>query len=502
LNAKLRNGLIIGGGIVVALVAGWQIGNESLLLAGLLGGGLLLFFGTLLSGVRPDAFVAGIVLAGYLIGNRGFAQLSIPNLPLLPGELTLGLGLFMAVWDGARAKYIPVRRDAMNGLLLIWLAFGAMRFGIDVRAHGMIALRDFAIVYYALFFFLAQGWWQDPGKRRWIERCLTTGFALGAPVFLAFAQWPDFFVNHLSVRGVPLIFVKSDVQAGLLVAGTYWFLHRYLASRRIGWLLLAATNLIGVALANSRAALVALGATLLWILVCRVWQLLRPLAGLFTAGVLLLLAAPVLTQSPWKESLAYRFYETTASIADYRGARTYARTDLSDKPDNNLFRLTWWRAVAEETWTEGRWLGLGFGYDLSDQFTRIYYAEGSEEFSARSPHNYLLTIFGRSGLVGLGMFLLFLAATAVQTWRTGRQAAREEAPNVRFTLLIGVWGILISACFGVVLEGPMGASIFWTLLGLASAARQETEPAGETDPESVTPALPAEPERTHAAALS
>ena len=32
-----------------------------------------------------------------------------------------------------------------------------------------------------------------------------------------------------------------------------------------------------------------------------------------------------------------------------------------------------------------------------------------------------------------------------------------------------VWGIFGSACFGVVLEGPMGAIVFWTLLGMANA---------------------------------
>jgi CHASE3 domain sensor protein len=42
--------------------------------------------------------------------------------------------------------------------------------------------------------------------------------------------------------------------------------------------------------------------------------------------------------------------------------------------------------------------------------------------------------------------------------------------------------ILVSACFGVVLEGPMGAVVFWTILGLASAtsaAEQEQRAAAE-----------------------
>ena len=33
--------------------------------------------------------------------------------------------------------------------------------------------------------------------------------------------------------------------------------------------------------------------------------------------------------------------------------------------------------------------------------------------------------------------------------------------------------IRLSACFGVVLEGPMGAVVFWTILGLAHSQTAE-----------------------------
>ncbi len=474
MDSKHRNSLIVASSILVTLVAGWQIANESLFLAGLIASGLLLCFGTMICGVRPDALVAGIVLAGYLIGNRGFAQLSIPTVPLLPGELTLGLGLSVAVWKVARTQMLPVRRDFLNIVLLTWLAFGAVRIVIDARVHGLVAVRDFAILYYALFFFLAQGWWTDPDSRRWLRRCLSVGFAVGAPVFMAFVKWPDFFINNFNISGVPLIFVKGDVQAGLLVAGTFWFLHRFVVTRRTGWLVLTVGNLLGVVLANSRAGLVALAAACVWILLCRDWRMLRPIAAIIATGIFVLISAPIVTQTPWKRGLAYRFVETATSITDISGTGTYS-VDLNDKPDNNLFRLTWWRSVVDETWAEGRWLGLGFGFNLSEQFVRIYYTEGSEEFSTRSPHNYLLTVFGRTGIVGLGLLLVCLAIVAMRTWQSGRTAARTGVPTERFALLVGSWGIFVSACFGVVLEGSMGAAIYWSLLGMANAP----EPAAE-----------------------
>ena len=50
------------------------------------------------------------------------------------------------------------------------------------------------------------------------------------------------------------------------------------------------------------------------------------------------------------------------------------------------------------------------------------------------------------------------------------------------TLQAAVWVVMISACLGVVLEGPMGAIPFWIMLGLAHHAATAPLPA---DSESV-----------------
>jgi hypothetical protein len=61
------------------------------------------------------------------------------------------------------------------------------------------------------------------------------------------------------------------------------------------------------------------------------------------------------------------------------------------------------------------------------------------------------------------------------SWR--RDKTQGESP----ALFSMCWVILVSACFGVVLEGPMGAVVFWTLLGLANAALPvEDSPASES----------------------
>jgi O-antigen ligase len=300
-------------------------------------------------------------------------------------------------------------------------------------------------------------------------------------LFLAFARWPDFFVAHFTVMGAPLIFVKSDVAGGFMVAGVFWFLAKHGQGGKLLWLAFAGINLVGVALSNSRAALVALGVACVWLAACRDWRWLRPIAAMAAAGLLVILVVAAVSDKPWTQSMAYRLCESAASTVDFKGTKSYESADLGDKPDNNLFRTTWWRTVIDETWEKGRWLGLGFGYDLADQFSRIYYADGSEEFTARSPHNFLLTVFGRMGLVGLALLLALLATIAGRTWRAGRKAAQGRTDGTVFLLWLGGWGIFTSACFGVVLEGPMGAVVFWTILGLASAtsAAEQEQPEAE-----------------------
>jgi O-antigen ligase len=188
----------------------------------------------------------------------------------------------------------------------------------------------------------------------------------------------------------------------------------------------------------------------------------------------------------------YRLYESVLSIGDYRSSRTY-EADLGDKPDNNQFRLVWWRAVVDETWSDGRWLGLGYGHDLAGEFVRIYYADAAEDFSARSPHNFLLTVFGRMGLVGFSGFAMIIFLIARRTWRAGQYARANPEESEPLLLWLTGWMILSSACFGVVLEGPMGAMVFWTSLGLANARMvavraRATEPAPVAESSEALPA--------------
>ena len=466
--------------MLVAIVAGWNIAHGEMFLLSLAISAVVLWVASRLVGIRADALVVGLVIVGYLVGNRGFAQLHAPGLPLLPGETALGLGLALVAWHAVRTQTLPIRRDAMNFCVLAWLLIGAIRIPLDFRAYGFVALRDFAMVYYALFFFLGQAWAELPAEQRWTRRCLFIGIALSAPVFYVFNRNVDWFSSHLTLAGTPLIYVKSDVAGGFMAAGVVAFIYRFTCTGQVSSLLISAVALFGVIVCNSRAAIVALAAGVLWLIVLRMHRMLRVLGALILISLGGLCVHAVVTDQPFVATPLYRIYESGASIVDLKGSRVYLVDNLNDKFDNNQFRLVWWRAVVDETWTNGRWLGLGFGRDLAAEFLRVYYADANEDFSARSPHNFILTVFGRMGLLGLGALLAVVAVVAKRTWHAGHADAGNGDLNPSLPLWLTAWSILMGACFGVVLEGPMAAVVFWTVLGMANAA--EAEAVREVEP--------------------
>src|SRR5688500_1885605 len=81
------------------------------------------------------------------------------------------------------------------------------------------------------------------------------------------------------------------------------------------------------------------------------------------------------------------------------------------------------------------------------------------------------------GIVGFLSFLALIIAITLRTWRALQN--RRTAFDAGAWWCAG-WVILVCACFGVVLEGPMGAVVFWTILGVANARMHDVP---ETPPE-------------------
>ena len=489
MNPRLRILLLAALGAVLAITMGYGIANEHLFLSLLVLAVLLWAVMEWMRGPLPEAWVLAWALFGYIVGNRGFAQFSLsPDLPLLPAEAALLVAVPVLVVRLARKQLVAVRRDWLNLSLLAWVILGAIRLPLDLRIHGFLALRDFAMVYYAAFFFVAQALAGHPASARLLRQTFTAAFLVLLPVALIDHFAPD-FLQLLTVRNIPLIYYKGDLLAAFLTAGFFWLWTRWERTRRSVWVVLAALSLILLGTAASpRAAMVALGGvTLLWVLARR-WQIALAQLAIIGVAASVALFAFTLGNRSLRESSAYSTYERVVSIVDFQGTGTYVSSHESGDPgDNNRFRLVWWHAVADEALAENPVFGLGFGHDLAARFLADFGLLAADDFSARSPHSMLMSVLGRMGLLGLLLWLVMTAGMAALTRRIFNQG-----DFTRLGLISVAWVLWISACFGIVLEGPMGAVVFWTVLGLANAT-----PVAEEVAETVAEPVLTEPADLH-----
>lgn len=466
-DPRLRTTLVTTFAIALAVFLASELAQGSYLWPAITGAAIIAAVLIRLLKLPADTIFLGLVLIGYLVGNRGFAQLMpAPGVPLLPAEAALILGCSWRLVQCAFHRELPFRRDALNWAVLAWLAVGTVRVGFDVPRYGFMAVRDYATCYYAVFFFLAQHMAARPEARRYLIDCLLTGVIALGPMF-ALAQFFDrFFMTKLVVAGVPLIYYKADLAATHLAAGAILLFHWAKGPHR-WWAWPASIGITLFLLAfDSRASLLGAIVAAGLLLLARRWRMpaAQGFAAICALGVVIMLALTF--NNTWASRKLDGIQDRVASVVDFTGGKHYESEESYFKGDNNRFRLVWWKNVVEEITATNPVFGLGFGADLARGFTQEYFPEGGEDFSARSPHSIIMTAYGRMGAVGLVAWGGLCVVLLSRTWRSLR---RTDDP-VTWSLWCGAWVILVSGTFGVVLEGPMGAVIFWTLLGLANAA--------------------------------
>jgi len=480
MEPRLRIFLFSLGAAALAAWVGFALANEEYLMATLTAGSALWIIFAWSRGPLAETWLLSFLFFGYIIGNRGFAQMApLPGLPLFFSELSLAGLLVMTALRGALQRQLPLRRDWLNGLLLFWLALGVGRLGWDLKRYSFFALRDFAMVYYLIYFFVTQFLANHAPSRRLLHIAMLLTFALLPLTGLFSTLFSEFFISNLILGGVPLIFYKGDLLATFLFTGYIILLpagRLHWQDSWWRWLTALASLTLGLTL-TSRSSMVGLMVAIGWLAWAGRWRPLRALIAICTVGLLAVTAYALLQKKDFNQSKAYAVYEAVVSIADYSGTRNYQNDLTNDKGDNNRFRLIWWKNVAEETLQTAPALGQGFGADLTHGFLREYYATSNEDFTARSPHNIFMTTLGRMGLVGFTILLGIYFVQARSTARVARAARADPTHAEAMSLQAAVWVVMISACLGVVLEGPMGAIPFWIMLGLAHHAATAPLPA-------------------------
>jgi len=421
--------------------------------------------------IRLEGLALGILLFGYIVGQSGFGHFSIsPRKGIYLGEIGLVICLVAIVSRIAftREKIIPKRPLAWAVFALI--AIGGLRFIYDLRqsVNEMDVTRDFATIYYALFFFIAFNVCRHAGSQLFLQRAITVGLICAIPVSALFFTVPSVF-NYVLVRGRPFIEPRADLTGSFMGFACILFFLKSQRTHPIGWSLLSFGAFVALILPLSRATFLGFLAAVIILMFSGQTKFLLRVAVFCVVGIMILTPIVLAVKKTSEETYTTRLRDKILSIAEPFGSKRTFSSEIGDTAAaNNEFRAAWWNAVIDETTDKSPIIGLGFGYDLAKKFLISYRAVNAYEFDTRSPHSILLTVYGRMGAVGILSFAVLAFYILQSALRCAAAIRAGKAPALDIALWCGVVAILVTSCFGVMLEGPMAAIVFWSLLGMAS----------------------------------
>jgi hypothetical protein len=275
---------------------------------------------------------------------------------------------------------------------------------------------------------------------------------------------------RLLVHGRPVIEPRADLTGSFMgFACILFYLNGQTKGHAMRWTLLSFAALVALILPLSRATFLGFAAAMVLLMLSGQSRFLLRLAVFFGIGVIALIPIGLSLKGHGEESYATQLHDKVLAMVDPFGNKQKFASDVGDTAaGNNEFRAVWWESVIDETNDKSPLVGLGFGYDLAKRFLINYNALNPYEFDTRSPHSILLTIYGRMGIVGILTFFVVVFYIMRSGFRCAAAIRRRKTPPDDIALWCGALAILVTSCFGVMLEGPMAAIVFWSLLGMAS----------------------------------
>ncbi|WP_167133915.1 O-antigen ligase family protein [Arthrobacter sedimenti] len=308
------------------------------------------------------------------------------------------------------------------------------------RANGPSRAKTMKLIWAALIFHLL-----------W-----TSTVRLGGLAESAFPQLPGSGVNLFSVR--------PDIDMAVLSVTAALLLRRLILGENKFWGAVAlALTLVTTLGFHSRAGLMSLALALLAAYV--VSYASAPKDG--NKRVLMVLAFPVIL-AVGVAAIA----QTTPGerlIASVFNTHTGGENELNAQGTERARQFAW-SGVAD--WTFENDLrgvfGSGFGNNFLEEAGVLAYLEGTTYDNVRSPHNWLVGVLARTGVVGVALALVVLASVVRLVARNrGRVGGDELMSTASFIFL----ATLPIAMFGVVLEAPFGAIPFWWAVGILHTMR-------------------------------
>jgi O-antigen ligase len=430
---------------------------------------------------RPGLLVGSVVVAFVLALSRWGTNIGIG--PLFISDLLIGLSLVSTLVSSSTREPFPVNRAILGRPTLLFSAFFlyfVLRFLLSLGSAPLLDwARDgvpfaYGVLAYLSGYSLARS---TPAMREKTVRLFRWALTVHV-IWVAFISFGGFEAGF-DVLGpfgsAPAFQLRPDIEVALISVAAALYVRQVILGRHKYW------NLCGIALSAAVVFLTtATRAGQFSFLLCLTFAYIVSFVGtrkVPTKQLVLALLAPigicaVLLILP-TTTAGQRLLATVApSFAGGNAAQVNAQ-------GTERARVLVWEGVIDWTNAEpGRALfGAGFGPDFLSSSGTDFYLEGSTFENVRSPHNWLVGVYARLGIIGAALAALWLIQLLFMIVRRLRHAADEDLSFFSATTILAIVPV---AALGVILEAPFGAIPFFWASGIvmASAKRRSTADPG------------------------
>jgi O-antigen ligase len=426
------------------------------------------------TGLRDSRY---LLLWGFLFAisafNRAFAHLSVSvaGIPLFPGELTLGGLLVLEGVRLLRTRQMPFRVGAASALWALYLCVGLVFAFVGLaRGFGLAALRDFALVYYVLLFFLVQSILQAHAEPARLFASVLIGSVFGSAfTVISLLVTPRLSFGHAASGALGL---SAWVGLAYVAANPGGLSGRPRAWRWAVVLPLAAV----IYLSGFRTMVVVIAASLavagVWALLARGPARTAARSLLVVGGVLCLVFAGIVAAARLTFGAPEPGSPDNGEVSLTQGLRVVtdrwvrAFTGGGGGEASVSFRLSvWTNAVARIR--SHPWTGIGFGPAPSLHPDSYCDRPTSSTSNCGNAHNTYLTLAMRMGLPAFALWAVASLWVAGGYFRaTLARRADEAAVRTAAFLSVALASLLAYAFFQLFFESPYLSPFYWVTLGV------------------------------------
>jgi len=405
-----------------------------------------------------------------------FAQVEQGGLSIYATEIFLALVLGGILIRRLRENNWGFERTPLDYWYALWFLVGLAELvrGIVGGNNILLAFRDFGMIYYVVFYYVAREVCSTWQRIHWLFLVISVGTALRILIanwyyvvdenFLPGGEihWPDYSRFMSGINGA---YILVAVITGMSLwqwapLKRRWILFLYISLAAFTLVLTQQRSLMIALLIG--VGVVTVGGKLLGTLkpVNPAWLL----AGVVLVGALMWMVRVSVGppgHAAFLGPINY-FVLKTVCTADFTEPAVcqHYKVEATESKDTASFRKDAW----EEAWRrfmKNPFLGEGLGkpFIFYDSVQKRSWTEDVR------PHNTYMTVLYKMGLVGLAVFIVIHVVFYLAVW----QRLRRELPSMKtylWGLTAATIGLQVYGFLNLLLESPFLSLFYWSLVGL------------------------------------